>query len=101
MRYDDTDLWMEREAEQEALENRRGDADAEMAAMNRFGDALHAAEKAGRCTHGTTVSYRKPAAYPEQEGLKPGQCRCKTCLRVFGSDDEWLDEIDRAVEGTP
>jgi hypothetical protein len=87
-------------AEAEALETERFEADFTQAAMEATAGALTRARKAGRCTHGSTVGYRKPAAYPEQEGLKPGQSRCTAgCKAVFGSDQEWAAAIDAATEG--
>lgn len=91
--YGDYDPW----AEQEALENERMEADMEQAEMERFGNAIAAAERAGRCTHGSTVGYREPPVYPEQVGLKPGQSRCNDCKRVFESDDDWMAAINEAV----
>jgi len=89
-------------AEMEAIEAERLDADIEQYEMERRGNAIAAAERAGRCTHGRTVGYRSPPCYPEQEGLQPGQSRCTSgCERVFGSGEEWLAAIDEAVNGEP
>lgn len=94
-RYDE-DPW----AEHEAMETARMDADLEMAAMARAGNAVRAARKAGRCAHQGAVGYLKPALYPEQEGLKRGQSRCTDgCGRVFGSDDEWYEAMEEAMHG--
>ena len=94
-RYDE-DPW----ADVEALENERFEADLEQAEMVRAGNAFAAAQRAGRCTHGSSVSYRSPVVYPEQEGLRPGQSRCTAgCKRVFESDEDWHAAIAAAVEG--
>ena len=98
--HEDTDPWMEREAEEDERQARRMDADAEMASMTRVGNAMARAERAGRCTHGSAVGYRKPAVYPEQEGLTPGQSRCTGgCGQVFDSDDAWYAAMDAAIRG--
>ncbi len=87
-------------AEMEAIEAERLDADMEQAEMVRRGNAVAAAERAGRCTHGSTVGYRKPAFYPEQEGLQPGQSRCTSgCKRVFSSAEDWYAAMDEAIYG--
>lgn len=92
----DTDPGMELEA----LYDERLDADLEQAAWEREGRAVRAAQRAGRCTHGSAVGYRKPAYYPEQEGLRPGEHRCTAgCGEVFASDADWHRAITRAVHG--
>ena len=95
--YDD-DPW----ADVEALENERHEADAQQAEMNRAGNAIARARKAGRCCHQGTTGYLPPGqeVYPEQKGLKPGQQVCNDgCGRVFNSDQEWYAAMDEAVFG--
>jgi hypothetical protein len=76
------------------------DADIEQYEMEQAGRAIHAARKAGRCTHQSVVGYRNPAVYPEQEGLRPGQSKCTDgCGEVFDSDEDWHDAMDAAVYG--
>lgn len=76
------------------------DADVATAEMNAWATKAYAAEKAGRCTHGSVAGYRVPAVYPEQVGLKPGQSRCMDgCGQVFESDEHWWAEVESAVEG--
>ena len=74
------------------------DADLEMLELEAVGDAIWKAERTGRCCHSSAVSYRSPAYYPEQEGLRPGQLRCRDCHQVFLSDADWdearVDAID-------
>ena len=88
----DTDPWME----QEALEDERLWADMEQAEME-------AAERAGRCTHGSAAGYHDPPLYPEQHGLKPGQLACTKhtggCQAVFDSDEDWHAAMHAAVHG--
>lgn len=74
------------------------DADFEMREMEEIGDAIAAARKAGRCTHGSAVGYLPVPAYPEQEGLTPGQLRCtQGCGEVFESDQDWYDAMNEAI----
>lgn len=76
------------------------DADIEQAEMERAGNAIHAARKAGRCTHQSAVGFSGTVYYPEQEGLKIGQLRCtEGCGTVFDSDEDWDDARDEAVYG--
>ena len=87
-------------ADDEALDAQRLDADMEQAAMERAGNAIARARKAGRCTHGSVQGYRGGPRSAQQEGLKPGQLRCTdTCGTVFGSDEEWYAAMDEAVYG--
>jgi hypothetical protein len=96
-----TDHWAEVEAEEDERRERQHDAADEMAEGARIGNAIARAERRGICTHGSAVSYRKPPAHPEQEGLKPGQLRCTKgtggCTRVFDSDADWYRAMDDAV----
>lgn len=77
------------------------DADIEQAEWEAEGRALHAAQKAGRCCHTSTVGYSgRSARRPEQEGLRIGQQRCtEGCGRVFDSDEEWADAMEEAIHG--
>jgi hypothetical protein len=94
MSYYDEDPW----ADVEALENERFEADMAQAEMEREGARWARAQRAGVCTHGSSVAYRSPAVYPEQEGLTPGQSRCTAgCGRVFESDDDWHRAMADAV----
>jgi hypothetical protein len=96
MSYRDEDPWAEVEAE----EAERFDADLLQAEMDAQGDAIARAWKAGRCTHGSTAGYMRQSPRPEQAGLKPGQSRCTAgCEAVFGSDQDWYDAMDAALEG--
>jgi hypothetical protein len=97
MRYgEDTDRWMEYEAEEEELANRRADADAEMASMERAGNAMARAERAGRCSHGSAQGYMPGNSH----GLKRGQLKCTNgCGAVFANDEAWYQAMDDAVRG--
>lgn len=81
----------------EAVEAARLDADLEMAEMDRVGDAVAAAERAGVCHHSSAVRYRSPVAYDDQIGLRPGQLRCRYCQQVFASDQDWLQAMDEVL----
>lgn len=93
----DTDPWME----VEALENERAEADHQQAQMEAAGNAMHRAQQRGICTHGSVVGYLRPAVYPEQNELKPGESMCTEhtggCRRIFTSDAEWYAAMDEAV----
>jgi N-methylhydantoinase A/oxoprolinase/acetone carboxylase beta subunit len=92
--YRDDDPW----ADVEAMENERFEADMEQAEMTRVGNAFHAAQQDGICTHGSTVGYLADPVYPEQEGLRPGQSKCTAaCGRVFESDEAWHAAVAEAV----
>jgi hypothetical protein len=95
--YPDTDPWMELEA----LETERLDADLEMAEGAAVGNAIAAAQRRGVCCHTSTAGYIRPAVYPEQEDLKPGQLACTEhtggCARVFEGTDEWVAAMDAAT----
>jgi hypothetical protein len=97
MTYLDEDPW----ADVEALENERHEADHQQAEMTAVGNAIHRAEKAGICTHGSTVGYLRPAVYPEQNELAPGQSMCTKgtggCRRIFESDADWYAAMDAAI----
>jgi hypothetical protein len=54
-RYTETGPGME----DEALEAERFEADMEMAELTRAGNAMHRAQRAGICTHGSSVGYRR------------------------------------------
>lgn len=94
------DPWAEIEAEEEERLNRQADADAEMARMEAYGNAMARAQRAGRCTHGSAQGYSGGPRSAQQEGLEPGQLRCAAgCGAVFASDDAWLAAMDKAVLG--
>jgi hypothetical protein len=96
MNYRDEDPW----AETEALEAEQFDADLLQSEMDAQGDAIARAWKAGRCTHGSATGYMRPPVSAAQEGLKRGQLRCTAgCKAVFGSDQDWYDAMDAALEG--
>lgn len=91
-------------AEEEARQLAAYDADLELAEGAAMGDAIHAARQRGVCPHQSAVAYRKPPAYPAQEGLRPGQLRCTDpdpggCGRVFDSDEDWVAAMDAAARG--
>lgn len=74
------------------------DADIEQAEFEAEGNRIAALRRRGVCTHDSGVSYRDPAVYPEQEGLKPGQLRCTDgCGRVFNSEADWHDARNEAL----
>lgn len=85
----------------EAIEDQRRDADMQMAEMQRVGNAIDAARKAGHCTHQSVVGYAGQVYYPEQEGLQPGQVACTEhvngCKAVFESDDAWFEAMKNAI----
>ena len=90
----DTDPWMEIEA----LETERFEADMLQAEMEAEGRRYARAQKAGVCTHGSTVGYLAQPVYPEQEGLKPGQSKCTAgCGEVFDSDEAWQQAIAASI----
>jgi len=93
----DDDPW----ADAEAIETARRDVDLETAEMDRVGDATAAAQRAGRCTHGSAQGYTGgPRWAAAQEGLKWGQLRCTAgCAAVFADDDGWHASIDEAIDG--
>lgn len=92
----DEDPW----ADVEAVETARRDADMEMAEMDRIGNATAAAQRAGRCTHGSAQGYPGGPRTPQQEGLAPGQLRCTAgCGAVFADDEDWYGATDEALEG--
>jgi hypothetical protein len=66
------------------------DADIEQAEMEAIGNRIHQLRKQGVCCHQSVVGYRNPPAYPEQEGLEPGQLRCTDgCGQVFLTTSHW------------
>lgn len=74
------------------------DADILMMQYADEARALEAARRRGNCTHQSTVGYRVPAIYPEQEGLNPGESRCTDgCERVFFSDEDWVQAMEEAL----
>jgi len=74
------------------------DADIEQWEMDQVGRAVAAAHRAGRCTHGSAVGYSVKRYYPEQEGLRPGQSRCRSgCKAVFDSDEAWHAAMNEAI----
>ena len=84
-------------ADDEALETQRLDADLEQAQMERAGNAIARARRAGRCPHQSAQGYSGGPRSAQQEGLKPGQLRCTdTCGAVFGSDEEWYTAMIEA-----
>jgi hypothetical protein len=76
------------------------DADLEMAEAAEIGAAIHARQKQGICCHLSAVGYVGRVIYPEQEGLLPGQVRCRDgCGTVFASDEEWQETMMQTIEG--
>jgi len=74
------------------------DADLEMREAWLVGAQIHARQKQGICCHMSAVGYRPEAVYPEQEGLLPGQLRCRDgCGAVFSSDEEWHEAMLEAM----
>ena len=77
------------EATEEALMRRAERIEQELVAR---------AQRAGRCCHTSSVGYRDPPFYPEQEGLRPGELCCTSgCGRVFASDRDWYIAINDAI----
>jgi hypothetical protein len=91
------DLWdIDAEAEAEAAELERFDADLLLAGMNALGDAIHAARARGVCCHQSAQGHQAGQA----DGLRPGQVRCTDgCGRVFDGDEAWWAAMDEAVTG--
>jgi hypothetical protein len=68
------------------------DADLEQWEMEQTGAVIDAQRRRGICCHLSVMQYRNPPFYPEQEGLKPGQCICTDgCGKVFDTEDDWHD----------
>jgi hypothetical protein len=91
MRYEDESS----ADEHEAIKGEQAEVDQEAAAMHAAADVWHAVRDRGYCNHGSAVGYRRPAVYPEQEGLAVGQLRCTAgCGTVFESDAAWCAALD-------
>lgn len=73
------------------------DADIEMMELREEGNRIAALERKGICTHQARVGYRPEPIYPEQEGLKYGQERCRDCKAVLEIDRCDEDGCDRIV----
>ncbi|MFJ8752328.1 hypothetical protein ACIREO_23775 [Streptomyces sp. NPDC102441] len=76
----------------QAWSESRREADLEQAAMEALGGQLDAHEQAGFCVHQSAVGYLVVPFYEEQQGLRPGQYRCRGgCGSLFRDDHEWAD----------
>lgn len=70
------------------------DADLEMMEAEIIGHGIAARQKQGICCHLSAVGWVGEVIYPEQEGLLPGQVRCRDgCGMLFSSDEEWQEIV--------
>ncbi|MGW4639648.1 hypothetical protein ACWEN6_14025 [Sphaerisporangium sp. NPDC004334] len=84
-------------ADLEAIYDARRDADLEQAEMERAGNLIAALRRKGICTHQSWLEYRRPAIYPEQKDLRPGQVACtdmEHCKQVFDSVEDLHADAD-------